>query len=338
MDDPSASLPSPFAPFVFKGWDAPSHIVNPPLNFALLRAAEMETHARRLDSLGQPEQAQSARAAAAWWLHLLQPAPSDSLEGEQLYRAGHAIDALLARSVHSKGALIRLLQLSSQLLTGMCDLAAHDPVAAGHLIFALTEATDRMNNLAFFRPEQFREAVKGEATFPGLLSPNPEKTQQNQELVEKLEVGREFKGYLSRGGTKGRRPSILNTPSNLWADRLHRYINEIIPLLHAEYPAHFGWTFPSWKEEAMKLEPIGPDNWEDWHRVAWTVVLEATSGAPENEPVLHAIGKSAEKKRPAWREDAREGAQAGHVRDRIKYKLREAFKVKGGARADASKF
>ena len=188
---------------------------------------------------------------------------------------------------------------------------------AGVLLRQLYEAVDRFTIRAALDPSLFREAATLLDGIPGIVSPSREKSEAQNELLDALEVGRCYPLRLNLKKQRGKPLSIQSTPPNLWASRLLRYISEAIPRLEIWQ----GSGRPTWGDLALGLDRFSKTTCEEWFKVAWLVVLAATEGHPEREPVLYEIGKAGmNRKRSSFAKKDRPGTRAGFVRDTVSMK------------------
>lgn len=254
----------------------------PELGRAEARAELEDYSADRFDQDGRGPEAEEARAQAAWW-RALGTFPEAAAETPYLKTekdAFDALDVLLARAESHQAAVVPLAELLRHLLDGLHALAAHgDKLARGMLLNTVGAAITQFEMLAWKKPELFRDYARGSLAIPGMISRHPEKCEDNQALLVKLEQGEGEDcplAILKKWRVSGR--------ANALAVKLQSYIEAA----RNSYELHSllvglgrGSALPEWHHEAKKLGPFSPAEAPKWAAVAWTILDKG------NHPVLH---------------------------------------------------
>ena len=276
----------------------------PPIDFADKKASQYEAEAYTPEA-----ERQNARSrlldGATFWRNIGSPTDGTRAEANQLECATSEIDILLCKA--AKGSILATTALSilaDKILGGLYALSANeDKIAAGHWLGSLTKSISHFNSIAYSKPELFLEQSRCHFGIPGLISPSTEKTKSNVSLVDKLEVGKQFFFKLPKRG-KGNKVRFT-TPANLWAARLCGHIE-----LTREQVRHFqslpatqrpnlflcDLNLAPWLGEAVQLDVFSEKSWENWFKVGWDIVMEATHNEPEKEPTLLALRPRKEKR------------------------------------------
>ena len=277
-----------------------------PLDFAERRALQAETLASRAESAGRLDLARGWRSEAARWRDAI-TVQNDEAVHLNAVSASQAVDVLLAQATaHSNPALTGLFQLATQALDGLHALACNGRKEAGDILLAiLKSATEAFGILAHRKPELFLDTARSAFGVPGIISPFTDKIKDNDELIEVLQVGRDYPYQLPTGtGGKGNRMKF-QTPANLWAYRLCNYINiarsEAAKFARLTPDGKQRWVethpeSPAWVDDAVALKPLCPETRRDWSAVIWNIVLDATGGQPEKEEVLCGLQNLPEKR------------------------------------------
>ncbi len=335
MKEGAMHLRATVPPFSFtEGWREQKEFEPSSLNYAEPTATETETLASQADAKGNPELASLLRGLAAEWRNKVNTL-DDTVLHEEAIAASRALDILFGQAAcHSELALDYLLDLATIILTGLHDLASNGYKGAADVLLAsLRGATDQFNVLASNRPEFFLHRTRSAFGIPGVLSPYTEKTRDNAELVEVLEVGKDYAYPLATAGGGRGNKSKFATPSNYWARRLYAYVKEARDkVIRSASLAPDGlqqWVeahphLPPWMKNAVILDPLSHETLADWMAVIWEVLLGATDGRPEDEPILQPLGKMpAEHKRKYCKRTLKTTAK--DHRNKIKQAIRDGL-------------
>ena len=325
----SEQKPYPFLlePFTFDGWHG-EELLNADIDFAESRARLADEMAAMYEKEGKVVFAEEQREEALYWRGVeFLPADQARAEEVRLSVSGtKTVDALLARAKHSERATQELHLLAERILSGLNALSAHgNEHAARWLVFSLFGGVDKFNLLAHHKPDVFRLVLRGASGLPGIISASSEKTQSNQRLFEQLEVAKD--NPISSYSDDAKSPK-LRTPANSWALRLINYLRDAQIILRTTPPVALekSQTFPPWSSAAVLLHPFSGKTWQAWFAVGWEVIMHATDGAPERQPILFEIGKAAASKRPKHCARIGERTKQSNVRAAISTRLKKAFR------------
>jgi len=318
-------------PFTLEDAKPPSLSALP--DVAKARARELEKRADSFAKQGAQGKAEAARQEAEGWRGLPGIEGDDAAHVEALTRneATEKIDMLLSRLQANKPesvtAAAELFCVVDYALAGLQGLAAGGNAnAAGFLLSALTVAVERFERLAAVKPNLFQTKARAMFGIPAIVSRNPEQTEKNQQLAEKLQTGEDYPlAIVPKGGRHWR-----HTPANALAERLVQYIwqNRELHLFRARFEAEI-WDaekIPVWLADALKLKPFAGDTCQSWAEVAWQVILSETKGTPESKPTLRILGESAAKKKPKYCKTLHPATQRGNIRAKIKERICDAMK------------
>jgi hypothetical protein len=244
-------------------------------------------------------------------------------------QASDAMDALLGSA--EKHALTYLSLSVDQVFRGLLARAAKgDKEAAEVLADSLLWAVKDFETLISHgqKGKVLHEWARKSVGIPGLTSPNQEATAYNQQLVRKLEVGKDCQFAILPTGKKGRRWKY-QSPANALALRLCHYseVQRALYKIHLDCETH-GWVkIPAWLHDAARLQPFSAETFRSWAAVAWSILLDVTGGNPETDSHLRSLGESAGKKKPYYCKTLHAATKASNIRAKIKSRLFEAFQT-----------
>ena len=329
MKTPDPTRLHPFLPlFSFDGWHG-EHLTAPDTDFTASWASMADDLAAEYEAEGKTPEANRQKEEALWWrgLEYRPGLDGQSTEIHISLEAKKNVDALLARAKQSEQAAQDLLLLADRLLSGLNALAAsgNEP-AARYLFTALFRAVDDFNLLAFHKPDTFIPTARDAAGLPGIISSNGEKVRHNETLFERLQVAQN--NPVSVYAKNAANPK-LSTAANSWALRVINHIDRakvILRTLIQPAPLEASYALPEWSSAAMLLQPFSRKNWEDWFKVGWRIIMEATGNKPEGQPDLFELGKAGMDKKPKFCVRVGERTQQSNVRAEINKKLKKAFR------------
>jgi hypothetical protein len=248
---------------------------------------------------------------------------------EAAERASDAIDALLSST--EKYGLTYLSSTADQVFSGLLALAANGnkkaaEVLANSLLWAVKDFETLISNDQ--KGKALRAWARKAVGIPGIISPNREAATHNQQLVKRLEVGKDCQFAILPTGKKGRRWKY-KSPVNDLALRLCHYIDRQRALykIHLFDEKQGRIKLPAWLHDVTRLQPFSAKTSRSWASVAWAILMDVTNGKPESDSHLRPLGESAALKKPKYCKTLRAATKASNIRAKIKSRLFEAFQT-----------
>ncbi len=305
------------AAFIVSGFLPPFSLEYPGWTKPPLGVAENEA---RLCDRTKPDRAK-------WWRQLPDVPEAKLLRCYDQWwsNAQEPIKVLLACAEKHERASVELLMLLTELLNGFYALAANGNKTAARLwMEALTKSIVNFEMLATHEPALFIEEARKSYAIPGMISRNAEKMEDNQRHLKQLQQGEDCPfDILPKGG----RTKRFFEGVNFLAGGLYNHIAhaiENLPFVKVIAESE-GIALPAWVNEAKNLKPLSRDTWKTWAEVAWSVVMEATNGRPEENPSLANLGASAARRAPKFCKELRPKTKASRTHHKVKERLFTAF-------------
>jgi len=236
---------------------------------------------------------------------------------EALYGFRRLIDRLLLCRRRNPAALKHLANNLDYGLTQLYLAAKRErnKKAATNLAWVLARSVERLQETALVQPQLFCSLAHALQAFPIMGSPFKEQQIENERLIKQvLHVGRDFwvrQHRVPRKSASGRSSRAKDIASQL-IDYLQKYRIVYRPL------STLARELPGWSKRLRKLKRLSATTWRDWFAIAWEVVLETTSGTPDEVDAYRQIAR-----RVRRRNDS--GKLVGATRSAIKDALRDAF-------------
>lgn len=223
---------------------------------------------------------------------------------EPLWFDGVAIvKALLKKSKTDRYALSYVRGIAQAALYGLQELSEDgNEDAQRNFLISVYEPLAQMFRLAEEQPDILRNQARKSAGWPLVYSPHPEYQKRHQEVMKRLEVGRDAVLKVTTPPAMGKRNRrwTLESAATRYAYQALQVVNT-----NNAYSASIsmdaevqGITLPQWVKDAAKLPPLKKRTAKKWFAVCKQAILEAYP-AIETEPEWKNVSSHSNRETPA---------------------------------------